>query len=226
MPMTSIVDVVNRGEVLVSPVEITEALTIMGLTVNDLHGAIDAGETDRDSCNQFNPPTDAGNRAHGTVVRVLREIKVPQGWTFSDHHLFSTIVSPDRTLEVAVSSGDEGTGNSKCDPRSQYKKGERINIGVQQNRGQLLLFQSQAVTRMDRSTAPTIWILLCHRWENIVRCELSIPTSLGRDNRVNFEGTRIILPELNLGPRGGGIRSRDNEPSDTKIDVTVLRRQA
>jgi hypothetical protein len=237
MPKASIGDVARQGRVLVSLVEVTEALSVLGLTIDELHGSIDAGEVDRDACNHLNPPTDAGSRAHGTTVRVLREIKIPHGWTICDHQNFSTIISPDAAMEIAVASGDDATGDPDRIPRTKHPKGESFVLGVERN-AQLHLFKPPPVTREPRHIAPITWILLRHRQEKIVRCELSIPTSLGDDERVNsdepndtkkqvnFEGTRIILPDLMLGPRGGGIKSRDDDPSTTKIDVTVLRRRA
>lgn len=219
--MTSIADVVGCARVLVSPVDVNEALTVMGLRIEDLHAAIDAGETDRDSCTLFNPPPDAGNRAHGTTVRLLRELYVPQGWGFRNHQNLSTIVSPDEEIEIAVGSGDDATANPDRTPQSKYRKGDLVLAGVAANRRQLSL--AFPGTSASEQLAPIIWVLLRHPQERIVRCELSIPTSVASDNKIVFEGTRIILPDLDLNP-GGGIRSRDDGSSS--VDVTVVRRRA
>jgi hypothetical protein len=224
MRMTSIGDVVNCAQTLASLVEVNDALTIMGLRIDDLHNAIDAGEIDRDSCSPFNPPPDAGNRAHGTTVRVLREIYVPQGWTSRNHLNLSTIASPSDEIEMAVGSGDDATGNPYRTPLSKYPKGDLVIVEVEANRRQLLLFRSTAA-RAAQPTGRITWVLLRYRQDEIVHCELSIPTGIAHDKRVVFEGTRIILPDLDLNPGGGGrIKSHDDGPSS--VDVTVLRRQA
>ncbi len=213
------------GRVLVSLVEVTEALAVLGLTIDGLHQAIDQGEYDRDQhSSQFNPPTDPGIRAHGTTVRALRETYVRKGWNFCDHQNFSTLVSSDSAMAIAIASGDEATGDPNRVPRTKHQKGESVVLGVERNR-QIPLFRLPPVIRMDRHTAAMTWILLRNRRGQIVRCELSIPTSLGEDKRAIFEGTRIILPDLVLGPRGG-VKSRDDEPVEPSIDVTVLRRKA
>lgn len=221
--MTIIADIVNCSEILVSPVEVNAALAIMGLRIDDLHRAIDAGEIDRDSCTLFNPPPDAGNRAHGTTVRVLREIYIPQGWTFRNHQNLSTIISPNDEIEIAVGSGDDAAGNSYRVPHSKYPKGDLILSEVEANRRQLSLFRSSA-KRTDQPTGRITWVLLRRRQDQIVHCELSIPTGVASDKRIIFEGTRIILPDFDLNP-GGGIRSRDDGPSGD-VDVQILRRQA
>ncbi len=111
MTMMTVADVAASNQVFVSLIEVTAALTAMGLKLGDLHAAIDAGEVDRDSCTANNPPTDSGGRAHGTTVRVLRERHIPSGWAACDAQNFSTVVSPDESLEIAVASGD------RCDRR-------------------------------------------------------------------------------------------------------------
>ncbi len=221
MQRMCLADVVNCGEVLASIVEVNEALTLMGLTVGELHAAIDAGEIDRDTCNFFNPPSDAGNRAHGTTTRLLRETLIPKGWSFSNSRHFCTTISPDRAIEIVVGSGDFATGNPLLAPQTEHPKGDMMLAGVTVNQRQLsFLFSEQ-----DAQSSPSgqiTWVLLRHRHEQIVRCELSIPTSMALDDRVVFKGTRIILPDLDLNP-SGGVRSHDDAPSG--VEVPVLRRR-
>jgi hypothetical protein len=222
MPKACVADVVKCGEALVSVVEVNEALMLMGLTVSELHEAIDAGEIDRDTCNYFNPPSDAGNRAHGTTTRVLRETLVPKGWKFSNSRNFCTTISPDNAIEIVVGSGDFATGNAILTPQTEHPKGDMMLAGVSINQRQLSFSFADPEAKSDPS-APITWVLLRHRHEQIVRCELSIPTSMALDDRVVFKGTRIILPNLDLNPNGG-IRFRDDGPSS--LEVPVLRRQA
>jgi hypothetical protein len=218
MPMTNVADVAKCRRVLVTLVEVHEALHAMGLSIDELHQSIDAGEVDRDQCNELNPPTDGGIRAHGTTVRALREIYLPKGWSRADEKNFSTIASSDGAIEIAVASGDDATGNPGRIPLTKYTKGEAVVDGIERNK-QMVLFEGPA----PRTEGKITWFLLRHRSGNIVHCELSMPTSLASDRRVIFGGTRIILPDFELDSRGG-ISGRDDEPS--QIDVTVTRRRA
>jgi hypothetical protein len=222
MPKTCLADVVNCGEVLVSVIEVNEALTHMGLTVSELHGVIDAGEIDRDTCNFFNPPSDAENRAHGTSTRVLRETLIPKGWHYSNSRHFCTTISPDRAIEIVVGSGDFATGNPILTPQTEHPKGDMMLAGVSVNQRQLSFPFCNEEAPQSSLSGPITWVLLRHRHEQIVRCELSIPTSMALDDRVVFKGTRIILPDLDLNP-SGGVRSHDDGPSG--LEVPVLRRR-
>jgi hypothetical protein len=222
----SVAQVAGCGQVLVSLVEVTAALHAMGTNIDDLHKAIDAGEVDRDSCTANNPPTDPGSRAHGTTVRVLRELHIPRGWAACDAQNFSTVVAPDESMEIAVASGDEATGDSSRDPKTKNKKGELVLNGVQRNQRQLRLFNLPPVKRVNQRISPMTWILLRYRHGDLVRCELSLPLGLGDDDRVDELGTRIILPDLVLGGRVGLV-PKDGEPGEGEtVDVAVVRRSA
>lgn len=222
----SVVELAEHGRVISSLVDVTEALRVMGLTVADVHLAIDAGEVDRDSCTANNPPTDAGGRSHGTTVRMLREVLIPREWAACDVRNFSTVVSPSLEMEIAVASGDDATGDPDREPRTKNKKGELVLLGIERNRGQGWLFKPAPVDRTKVREAATTWILLRYRPEgkDFVRSELSLPISMGDDDRVEKWGTRIVLPDLALGGGGRGFKRRDD--ADEDIDVAVVRKSA
>jgi len=224
MPKMTVADMADCGEVLVSLVEVTAALAAMGLTIDELRTAVDAGEVDRDSCNLFNPPSDAGNRAHGTTTRVLRETLIKKGWSFSNSRHFCTTISPDGSIEIVVGSGDLATGHPLLCPQTEHPKGDMMQAGVEVNQRQLsFAFIAEKVA--DNLSCPITWVLLRHRENQIVRCELSVPTSMALDDRVVFKGTRIILPQIDFDP-SGGIRSIEDGSSDSSgVEVPVLRRR-
>lgn len=226
MRFSGVVEVAKSARVIVSLTEVTQVLTLMGLTLDDLHSAIEAGEVDRDSCNANNPPTDAGSRAHGTTVRVLRERKIPDGWAACNTRNFATVVSPSRDMEIAVASGDDKTADPECEPKTKNKKGELVAIGIERNRLQYQLpIELPRAERTKTRDAATIWILLRYRVEgtDIVRSELSVPFEMGDRGRVEKWGTRVILPELDLGNRGG-TRAELDEQGEESIDIPVIRR--
>lgn len=226
MGCTSVMELAAHGRVITGLAEVTDALYVMGVTIETLQKAMDAGEVDRNGCSANNPPTDAGSRAHGTTVRVLREEQIRLGWAACNKSNFATVVAPDLFMEIAVASGDDATGNPDREPRTKNKKGELVQLGVAKNlRQSILPLPGVArVQRTSRREALTTWILLRYRPEgrDEVRSELSLPISIGNDGRVNEWGTRIILPVFQVG--GGGSRAFD--PVYEKIDIAVVRKSA
>jgi hypothetical protein len=227
MQFSKTAEVVGFGQVISSLVDVVDALYLMGLSIDELHRAIDAGEVDRDSCTANNPPTDAGSRAHGTTVRVLRETKIPHEWAACSLQNFSTVVSPDQSMEIAVATGDRATGNPDLTPKTKNKKGELVRIGIRKNIRQMAFpFVADTAGKKRKRTADVTWFLLRSRQDDVVHCELSIPISLGDNGRVNEWGTRIILPDLVIGGRGGELRPIDSNADEANVDVPVLRRSA
>jgi hypothetical protein len=165
---------------------VSGVLALTGLTVGELHNAIDAGEIDRDSCNFFNPPSDAGLRAYGTCVRVIRETLIPKGWELANSRHFCTTISPDKAMQIAVGSGDFATGNPLLAPQTEHRKGDMMLAGVTVNQRQLSFPWGQ--DGQSGPSGPITWVLLRHRDGQVVRCELSIPTAMTLDDRVLFKG--------------------------------------
>lgn len=228
MQFATVAEAAKWGRVISSPVEVQSVLHLMGVALDDLLDSVEEGEADRDLCTANNPPTDAGSRAHGTTVRALRERLIPKDWAACDVRNFSTVVSPNAEMEIAVASGDDATGDVGHEPKTKNSKGELVALGIERNRRQgKLPFALAPVTRQKVRDAQTVWILLRYRvpGQDAVRCELSVPMSMAQDGRVEGWGTRLILPELPLGGAGRGTKPGDAEATEV-IDVAVVRRTA
>src|SRR5689334_19316059 len=106
-----------------SAIEVVDALAQMGLTVENLTEAILRGEIARDSCTANDAPGAPGFYAWNGTVRALRDILMPDGWDRNDDVCYSRVISPDKSIAIAVVTGDDGTGKRDACPKTKYPKG-------------------------------------------------------------------------------------------------------
>lgn len=197
-----------------TPIEVTGELTDLGLSVEILREAMLVGESARDTCTANDPPNAAGFDAWARTVRALREMLIPQGWTRNDDANFSTVISPDGRVAIAVATGDEGTGNPGATPKTKYPKGPATVAAIRNNRRQLLLFKSNEITTGDDVAT---WMLVRRRVEDSLFSELSLPADLGEDERVVDWAVRIILEPISLEPTP--IEDRTDQIEQIEIEV-------
>jgi hypothetical protein len=150
------------------------------------------------------------------TVRSLRETLTPAGWRAVDLNQLPLVVNADRTIGVAVSSGDAVTGLQLpgLQPKTRYPKGAMTASAVERN-GQLALF---ALTPEPGSFASmTTYILLWYRdgGERELRSELSRPASLGEGGKIDSWDRRILLPPV---PLGDEVEVRDDDDPG-EVDV-------
>jgi hypothetical protein len=81
----------------------------------------------------------------------------------------------------------------------------------------------QAARPTGQDQQRTTWILLVHRSQGEVRCELSLPTSMGPDGRVDGWQERIILGSIPTDPDLLEVAS-PTPPQQPDIDIAVKRR--
>lgn len=63
------------------------------------------------------------------------------------------------------------------------------------------------------------WILLVHRAMNEVRCELSLPSSMGPDGRISSWQERIFLGSIPVDPEALEITPPPQPLPDINVDV-------
>src|SRR5262249_26520522 len=114
------------------PYEIINALHELGrgLTVEVIEQAIKAGEIARDSCTKNDPPSTPGFVAWSVTVRTFRDLLIPQGWERNDDQNFSTVISPDKDYAIAISTGNDGTGDETKEPNTKYPRGAATQAAV------------------------------------------------------------------------------------------------
>lgn len=215
--------------VVSDPVDVDARLAQLGLTAEHLYDAVLEGHLGRANCTAHDPPSFPGMTSWAVTTRGLRQQLIPEGWTSSDTGNYSTILSPDRSIAIVVATGDDATGDPHKGPKTKCAKGPATVGAVDRNQVQLDLFEPAPepdVVVLKRHGAndpaePMTWVLLIHGSPRGVRSELSLPVSIGADDRIEKWEERIILPPI--GGDDGGVRRRTPEPGPD-FDVDVVRR--
>ncbi len=210
-------------KLVVDPLEVHVRLRALGLEEEELTGSLLGGASAMALCTTNHPPIYGGLTFWAESVRGLRDRKMQNGWTRSDARNYSTIVSPDRSIQIAIARGDEWTGREKAPdgkPSTQNKKGSATQLAVEVNQ-QISLFDQIPEFDADTTDAPmTTWVLLHYREKHNIRCELSQPTGINKSGYVEEWAERIILSGIDLDP------TRISLPDEPPVapDVLVRRR--
>lgn len=208
--------------------DIDSRLTQLGLEESKLADIVRRGYLAFASCTPNDPPLYPGFSAWASMVRGLREYLLPE-WERCDENNYSLVVNPTGTMAIAVATGDDATGRPDTAPTTKSSKGPSTIEAVTSNQMQLELpyvFDSApdlASTRPeDTDEQRMTWIFLVHRARGEVRCELSLPTSMGSDGRVDGWRERIILKAIPTDPEI--VEITPPQPSLPDISVDVKRR--
>jgi len=207
-----------QASIKVSIIEVVNALAQMGLTNEILSDAILRGEIARDSCTANDAPGAPGFYAWAGTVRALRDILMPQAWTRNDDACYSRVVNPDKSIAIAVVTGDAGTGDKDANPKTKYPKGTATQAAVSSN--QWSLFGESASVEDEPAETWITWMLLRKRTGDSVFAELSLPSSMTREGQVESWQTRIILTPILIDPN----IDVEDDSSEPPIDVPVRRR--
>lgn len=175
------------------------------------------------SASPNDPPLAPGISAWARMVRALREYLLPKGWTRCNENNYCVVISPDGSIVIAVATGDEHTGLSGDSPTTKSTKGPSTIEAVATNQQQLCLpFISDISSpsrAIDSSKERMTWILLVHRGLGEVRCELSLPMSIGSDGRIDAWQERILLGSVPTDPDTINILPQSNDLPDISIDI-------
>lgn len=209
-------------------IPVTNALMDLGLTQDILREAIEQGEIARASCTANDPPCVPGIYSWGSTVRSLRDILIPQpyGWTKADEGNYSTVINPDGSFQIAVVTGDLGTGLADHDSTSKYPKGPKTQDAVHANEQQFLFPEDrkaaeEKAAKQEASDKRITWILLKRRSGDLVFAELSLPKTISDSGFVETWQERVILDPVEVEP----IALKDDEADDEAIEVVVKRRK-
>lgn len=213
-------------QTLIEARDVDNRLAALGLEAGRLKEIVRRGYVTFASSTPNDPPLYAGFSAWAMMVRGLREYLLPE-WDRSDENNYSLVISPSGDVAIAVATGDEATGLTTGSPTTKSAKGPSTVEAVNSNQLQLDLSPvSSAIAAPSRPAKRdeqrTTWILLVHRAQGEVRCELSLPTSMGDDGRVDGWRERIILGAIPTDP--ALLETAPPQPPLPDITVDVKRR--
>lgn len=204
------------------PVNVARRLAQLGLKEKQMADVVRRGYLAFASCTVNHPLLYPGFSAWAEMVAGLREYLLPEDWDRSDDKNYALVVNPTGTMAIAVATGDEATGRADMAPTTKSSKGPSTVDAVSSNNAQLELpydfppVVRPSVTDEQRMT----WILLVHRAPGEVRCELSLPTSMGSDGRVDGWRERIILSAVPTDPDVALLLTPPTTPApDVTIDI-------
>jgi hypothetical protein len=206
-------------------------LAELGLKYQYFESSILEGEEARSGAT----PDDANN-APGTLdyfarVRTLRErLRREEQWHRHDPRQSPLIVNPEKTVAIGVLLGDARTGlHGNPQPRSHRPAGVAKEALVARNQdltpGQhplpMDLEEPSEPAQADEYSRLATWYLLTYRYMARkqgfveVRSELSLPSKVGPQGKIDSWDRRIILPAIRL------KKTFDYPDGDTGFDVPV-----
>ncbi|MEJ0003786.1 MAG: hypothetical protein WDN30_09790 [Pararobbsia sp.] len=203
-------------------------LAQLGLEEDRIAQIVKRGYVAFASCTPNDPPLYPGFSAWATMVRALREYLLPEGWERCDENNYSLVINPAGNVAIAVATGDDATGRADTQPTTKSSKGPSTVEAVISNQVQLdfgfpLIEVPETMRPASSEEQRMTWILLVHRARGEVRCELSLPTSMGVDGRVDGWRERIILGAIPTDPDLMEI-TPPTPPDQPDIHVDVKRR--
>lgn len=208
--------------------DVRNRLAELGLEEDPLRDVVGRGYLAHASCTANHPPLIPAIWAWGETVRALREYLLRFGWSRSDENNYSVVVDPAGRVAIAVATGDGGTGLADVVPSTKAPKGPSTSEAVNVNQLELhLTVEPVAIAApanpADRNEARVVtWILLLHRGTNEVRCELSLPSSMGTGGHIDGWLERILLGSI---PLDGDMA--EIVPPSTLPDISIdVRRRA
>lgn len=213
----------NEALVIVDPLSVERRLIALGLTLQVLREALEAGIGAAALHSTVNYPRNYGGTSFwAEVTRWLRELLVPLGWHRDETGGQPSVVRGDNGIAIVVVRGNEATGDPMFLPTTQYKRGPVTIERVERNA--FLPFDDEVpveteAVEVDTSDVPT-WLLLHYRKGEELMAELSFPISISKAGFVEEWGETVILPAIPLDPRN--MPMLDDEPVNP--DVNVRRR--
>jgi hypothetical protein len=167
------------------------------------------------------PPVGVGISAWTEAVAALREQLLLVGWTRSDERNYALVIAPDRSIAIAVATGDAGTGRPEAIPSNKAPKGVSTADAISINQHQLELdLPVPDVPHLRGEEGPLTWFLLLHRTPTQVRTELSLPSAMSPDGRITRWQERIILSPILLDEPAAVV----DAPQGPDLDIEVKRK--
>ena len=203
----------------INPIDVANRLDQLGLNEAVLREAVNQGHLQRTRLTANHPIIYHGLNMWGEIVAALREQLRPLDWEREDIGSYALTVNEDLKLAITVASGDEGTGNPDAHPTNRSRKGRNTVDAIEANR-QFELFEMMPPPATEEGKQT--WVLMHHtdvaRGE--IRVELSLPSGIGKDGKINGWAERIILNSIPF----DDVLVEIYPPSGPDIDFEIQRK--
>lgn len=204
------------------PHEAHRRLMELGVSLEALVAAIEAGHTGRLLCTPNDPPFIPGTEGWRFVVRTLRERLLPLGWRKADPGNYSLVINDKRKINIVVASADKFVRSTGGDPRTNSLKGLYTEAAVARNNHQGEMFP-ETISEEIRTVAAILdyptWILLIHITDEERKAELSLPNII-EDGIVTDWDERIFIPDS----ADGAGTAEESDSGDSDFDIPVRRK--
>jgi hypothetical protein len=182
--------------------DVRHRLAELGLNDEQLKDSVRRGQLAFLSCTANHPPQFPGMSAWAETVCALREYVLPLGWQRSNDNNYALSVDPAGRMAIAVATGTDGTGLADATPSTNARKGPSTSEAVAGNQLRFGFMDEHPTSPRpavsNRNNQRMTWILLIHRATDEVRCELSLPISIGEDGHIDAWRERILLGSIPL----------------------------
>jgi hypothetical protein len=177
-------------------------LAQMGLRIAYLEGAVRYGHERASRCLPVHPKTYQGQVMWAETVGELRTqlLDLNQDWKAGQTNNYETSYHAERGIAIAVVGGDGNTGVTAFNhPKTARKRGPITAKRIKRNvSGQLPFDLPELADPPEDDELCATWFFLLKARKEIMYSELSLPVSLGADNRIDRWAVRIILPHISL----------------------------
>jgi hypothetical protein len=208
-----------------TPADAMRRLAELGVPLEALQRAVQAGHVARITCTENDPPQAPGTDAWRYTIRALRDELCSRGWRKADPHNFSLTINDARQINIVVESGDALTRQKHGSPRTKSLKGLYIEAATVRNNIEGDLFPETLSDDLRRIASileyPT-WIFLIYITDQEYRAELSLPIAMEGEQITDWS-ERIFIPDPET-PFGSQIEPDVGEPAGPDIDVPVRRK--
>lgn len=194
----------RRHPLVIQPSHAAEYLDRMGISIEGIDKALEAGENAAGNTNSYAPVIAAGIQRWIQTVTVWREeLAKDREWTHNDPQNRPIATDPTGTYQVSVAGGNDRTGDLDPGtvPQAARRKGRATAESVDRNQQVLfgigaVLPVEQPVTDSDQPPSGG-WVLLYYRADGEIRRELSHPSGFDRDAG-QFTGwdVRVVLTPI------------------------------
>ncbi|MDP9864037.1 MULTISPECIES: hypothetical protein [Streptosporangium] len=205
-----------------------DRLAQLGLKVEEIHAALNAGVGESRTWSEDAPVAMAGMARWGRINEHLRISKSKHEWRAENPRNLPLTIHPTGAFAIVATTGDAQTGSKTgAPPTTKYAKGATYQKVVQDNgQVQLPLFVDAEVGPVLHDIAAeqprATWVLLYYVTERAVFVELSLPGSITEQGYVDYWRERILIPPYVI--ESVSVGSEEPREGEQGVDVAVERR--